>query len=109
MPADFYSIETAGTLKETEYIIYSRVPKCGSETTLDLMTNTSRLNNVTFEIHQNLKYFEHQQFLVDPRNVSFVKFVSSICVAEFSQVKRCLRSRLQDLLIVANSHFVPDR
>ena len=54
-----------------QYLLYSRVPKCGSETTLALMTNISIANNVTMEVHQNRKYFEHQWFRPDSSSVRF--------------------------------------
>ena len=54
-----------------QYLLYSRVPKCGSETTLALMTNVSIANNVTMEVHQNRKYFEHQWFKPDSSSVRF--------------------------------------
>ena len=58
------------TFKDIQYLLYSRVPKCGSETTLALMANTSMINNISMEVHQNVNYFEHQWFKVDSENVS---------------------------------------
>ena len=62
---------TKNNFEDIHYLLYSRVPKCGSETTLALMTNTSMINNISMEVHQNLKYFEHQWFNGDRAEVSF--------------------------------------
>ncbi len=49
-------------LKNIKYLLYSRVPKCGSETTMDLMKTLETTNKFSIKIHKTQFFFEHQAY-----------------------------------------------
>ena len=69
---DTFSRQELSKFRDNQYLLFSRVPKCGTETTLDLIQNISKTNGVTVEIHKTLKYFDHQKFSTSgQQSVSF--------------------------------------